>query len=196
MAGQILSTQVIISQKADFLSDIQSKASESAAGLVEALTQMTDTARIELDRINGSAWLIQEQLRFQENGNLQWKGWLMSIVAFIYRSAPWHSSMTFDGFMPVSHKVSFSFSRPVLPGRPWPIVLVPAIHICSHRLLECVSSYVFCINGGYFFFHLFLIYLFIPTYRVWHSFFTSSRENSLWRNPWEYCLLHSIRMLQ
>lgn len=88
MAGQILNTQVIISQKADYLSHIQSKASESAAGLVEALTQMTDTARIELDKINGSAWLIQEQLRFQENGNLHWKGWLMSIVAFIYRSAP------------------------------------------------------------------------------------------------------------
>ena len=89
MSGQILNTQVIISQKADYLSDIQSKTSETAAGLVEALTQMTDTARIELDKINGSAaWLIQEQLRFQENGNLQWKGWLMNIVAFIYRSAP------------------------------------------------------------------------------------------------------------
>lgn len=87
-AAHILSTQVIISQKADFLSDIQSKASESAAGLVEALTQMTDTAHIELDKINGSAWLIQEQLRFQESGNLRWKGWLMNIVAFIYRSAP------------------------------------------------------------------------------------------------------------
>ena len=87
-AGQILSTQVVISQKADYLSDIQSKASESAAGLVEALTQMTDTARSELDKINGTAWSIQEQLRFQENGNLQWKGWLISLVAFIYRSAP------------------------------------------------------------------------------------------------------------
>lgn len=92
MAGQILSTQFIISQKADLLSDIQSKASESAAGLVEALTQMTDTARIELDKINGSALLIQEHLRFQKNGNLQWKGWLMTIFAFIYRSAPRHSS--------------------------------------------------------------------------------------------------------
>ena len=88
MAGRILSTQVIIGQKAEIFNDIQSKASESAAGLVEALTQMTDTVRIELDRINGSAWLIQEQLRFQENGNLQWKGWVMSVVAFIYRSAP------------------------------------------------------------------------------------------------------------
>lgn len=88
MAGRILSTQVIIGQKAEIFNDIQSKASESAAGLVEALTQMADTVRIELDRINGSAWLIQEQLRFQENGNLQWKGWVMSVVAFIYRSAP------------------------------------------------------------------------------------------------------------
>ena len=88
MANQILSTQVIIGQNAEFLSDILSKASESAAGLVEALTQMTDTAHIELGRINGSAWLIQEQLRFQENGNLRWKGWLMNTVAFIYRSAP------------------------------------------------------------------------------------------------------------
>jgi hypothetical protein len=87
MAGQILSTQAIVSQKADFLSDIQSKASETAAGLVEALTQMTDTAYTELDKINGSARLIQEQLRFQESGNLRWKGWLMYIVAFIYRSA-------------------------------------------------------------------------------------------------------------
>ena len=87
MAGQILSSQVIISQKADVLSDIQSKASETAAGLVEALTQMTDTAHTELDKINGSAWLIQERLRFQESGNLRWKGWLMDIVAFIYRSA-------------------------------------------------------------------------------------------------------------
>lgn len=86
-AGHILSTQAIISQKADSLSDIQSKASESAAGLVEALTQMAHTAHTELDKINGSAaWLIQEQLRFQENSNLQWKGWLMNIVAFIYRS--------------------------------------------------------------------------------------------------------------
>ena len=90
MAGQILSTQVVISQKADFLTDVQSKASESAAGLVETLTEMTDTARIELDKINGSAWLIQERLRFQEDGNLQWKGWLMNMVAFIYRSAPGH----------------------------------------------------------------------------------------------------------
>jgi ligand-binding sensor protein len=88
MAGQILSTQVIISQKADFLSDVQSKASETAAGLVEALTQMTDTAHIELDKINGSAQLIQEQLLFRESGNLRWKDWLMNIVAFIYRSAP------------------------------------------------------------------------------------------------------------
>lgn len=89
LAGQILSTQVIINQKADFLSDIQSKASESAAGLVETLTQIADTARIELDRINVSASSIQERLRSQENGsNLQWKDWLMTIVAFIYRSAP------------------------------------------------------------------------------------------------------------
>ena len=87
MTGQILSSQVIISQKADVLSDIQSKASETAAGLVEALTQMTDTAHTELDKINGSAWLIQERLRFQESGNPRWKGWLMDIVAFIYRSA-------------------------------------------------------------------------------------------------------------
>ena len=88
MAGQILNTQVITRQKADFLSEIQSKASESAAGLVEALTQMTDMAHVELDKINGSAWLIQEQLRFQENGKLRWKGRLMDIVAFIFRSAP------------------------------------------------------------------------------------------------------------
>ena len=79
------------------LSDIQSKASESAAGLVEALTQMTDTTHIELDKINGSAWLIQEQLRFQESGNLRWKGRLMNIVAFIYRSAPFDIALlTFD----------------------------------------------------------------------------------------------------
>ena len=76
----------MISQKSDLLSDIQSKASESAAGLVEALTQMTDTAHFELDKINGSAWLIQEQLRFQGSGNLRWK--VMKIVAFIYRSVP------------------------------------------------------------------------------------------------------------
>lgn len=88
MAGQILSTHVIISQKADFLSDIQSEASKSAAGLVETLTQMTDTAHVELDKINSSAWLIQEQLRFREHGNPRWNGWLMNIFAFIYRSAP------------------------------------------------------------------------------------------------------------
>jgi len=88
MTGQILSTQVLISQKANFLSEIQSKASDSAIGLVEALTQMTDMAHIELDKINGSASLIQEQLRFQkEDGNLQWNGWLMNIFAFIYRGA-------------------------------------------------------------------------------------------------------------
>lgn len=77
----------MISRKADLLSDIQSKASESAIGLVEALTQMTDTARIELDKINGSAWLIQEHLRLQEHGNLQWKGWLLNVLAYIYRGA-------------------------------------------------------------------------------------------------------------
>jgi hypothetical protein len=89
MAGQILNTQVIISQKADTLTDIQSKASESAAGLVEALTQITDTALIELNKINVSASFIQERLRSHENGsNLQWKDWLMTIVAYIYRSAP------------------------------------------------------------------------------------------------------------
>lgn len=83
--GQILSTQVLINQKAEFLLDVQSKASDSAIGLIEALTQMTDTAHVELDKINGSAWLIQEQLRFQKDGYLPWKGWLMNILASIYR---------------------------------------------------------------------------------------------------------------
>jgi len=86
--GQILSTQVLINQKAEFLLDVQSKASDSAIGLVEALTQMTDTAHVELDKINGSAWLIQEQLRFQKDGYLPWKGWLMNILALIYRVEP------------------------------------------------------------------------------------------------------------
>lgn len=104
MAGKILNTQVIISRKADFLSDMQSKASESTVGLVEALTQMTDTARIELDKINGSAWLIQEHLRFQEKGSLQWKGWLMNIFAFIYRGVPRY--LTFL-MRPLSYKVFF-----------------------------------------------------------------------------------------
>lgn len=85
-AGQLLRTQILINQKADLLSDTQSKASDSAVGLVKALTQMTDTVHAELDKINGSAWLIQEHLRFQKDGNLQWKGWLMNILTFIYKS--------------------------------------------------------------------------------------------------------------
>ncbi|KAF8804735.1 hypothetical protein BYT27DRAFT_7194341 [Phlegmacium glaucopus] len=88
MTGQILSTQILISQKADLLSEIQSNASDSALGLVKALTQMTDTAHNELDKINGSAWLIQEQLRFQKENTLQWKGWLTNILAFIYKVEP------------------------------------------------------------------------------------------------------------
>lgn len=88
MAGQILSSQVLISQEAAFLSNIQTNASNSAIGLAEALTQLTNTAHTELDKINGSAWLIQEQLRFQkEDDNLRWKGWLMNILACIYRGA-------------------------------------------------------------------------------------------------------------
>lgn len=110
MAGQILGTQVIISQKADLLSDIQSKASDTAKGLVEALTQMADTAHTELNKINASAGLIQEQLRFQESGNLRWKGWLIDIVAFIYRSAPSHIALlTFDV---VSRRLSYKVFFP------------------------------------------------------------------------------------
>lgn len=124
-AGQILNTQVMISRKADFLSDIQSTASESAIGLVEVLTQMTDMARIELEKINGSAWLIQERLRFQESGNLQWKGWLMNILAFLYRGVP----RLMSSMRPLSHEVfllaepsSFGNVDRLLSFRPFLIV--------------------------------------------------------------------------
>ena len=142
MAGQILSTQALISQKAELFLDVQSNASNSAIGLVETLAKMTDTAHIELDKINESAWLIQEQLRFQEDGNLQWKGWLMNILAFIYRGVLHHSIMIF-------HFVNF-FSRSVFLRQPRQVVIVSAILTCCYLLLECVSINFFRVYGEIF----------------------------------------------
>jgi len=65
--------------------ELQSEAKDSMADLVKTVAQLSDTTHIELDRINGSAYLIQQYLEIQRYQSIwPWKNWLIKAFGFIY----------------------------------------------------------------------------------------------------------------
>lgn len=65
--------------------ELQSEVTDSMADLVKTVAQLSDTTQLELDKINGSAYLIRQHLEVQRHQSLwPWKNWLIKALELIY----------------------------------------------------------------------------------------------------------------
>jgi hypothetical protein len=69
--------------------ELQSEVTDSMTDLVKTVAQLSDTTRIELDKINGTAYLIRQQLEVQRHQSISpWNNWLIKALELIYSGNP------------------------------------------------------------------------------------------------------------
>jgi len=127
--------------------ELQSEVTDSMADLVKTVAQLSDTTQIELDKINGSAYLIRQHLEVQRHQSLwPWKNWLIKALELIYSGNAWRVWWILSGRSLKKYFESF-LSRPRFLGLYRKRVLVPGAAVCCGFHLGYVS-YGYTLFGG------------------------------------------------
>lgn len=120
---------------------------DSMADLVKTVTQLSNTSQTELDKINGSAYLIRQQLEVQRHQSIwPWSNWLIKTLELIYSGKCMTCLIDFVRCKLKNYFESF-FSRPRFLRLYRKSINVPGPVVCCGFHLRC-ASYGHTFFGG------------------------------------------------
>jgi len=64
--------------------ELHSEVIHSVADLVKTVAQLNNSTRMELEKINGSAYLIQQRLQMPQLSIWSWNKWIIKALEIIY----------------------------------------------------------------------------------------------------------------